>query len=355
VATDGRGKVCGLLYDPMHAGWCANGHRCWEETAPAAAPASTDEAEEDAFAERDRGRLRPPDAEAPSGHAYGSATGGAGEGARGPHRAVQTPTERQQAGIRVLRPGDGDAIVLTSYPGILSTVLGGLAHGKVHAILGIGGAGKSTVAAQAAAAIAELHQTQLWWLDGDQGTMDLIRQSFHFAAAADRYLRVPRAPEGQPPFTWQQALAAVPSSALVMVVDSLETWAPKSDQARGELVRALRTHPCRFKLLIAAADKDDNVTGAGLLERAWDASVFVHKRAIHVGKTRWVGESVWKRYRVGTVGVRLLVRPVEEPDDEDEDEDADGEGEEHAAAAAPEPVPLLRRQIVRRRRLQRPR
>jgi hypothetical protein len=110
----------------------------------------------------------------------------------------------------------------------------------------------------------------------------------------------------------------VPQDALVMVVDSLETWAPRSDKARGELLRALRKHGCRFKFVIAAAKADGTLAGDGLLERAWDASLFVQKKIIRTGKCRWSGESTWERYRDSPGGVRLSVRRVVEDEDDDD-------------------------------------
>jgi energy-coupling factor transporter ATP-binding protein EcfA2 len=224
-------------------------------------------------------------------------------------------------GIRILCADDADELVVTEYPAVLSKVVGGFAHGKIHAVLGSAGAGKSTLAAQAASAIAGRHGAPLWWLDGDQNSMGLVLRSFALARSEPHNLWVPRAEDGAD-LTWQRAFELVPQDALVMVVDSLETWAPRSDQARGELLRALRMHGCRFKFVIAAAKADGSVAGAGLLERAWDASIFVEKRAIRTGKCRWSGESTWERYRERPGGVRLCVRRVDD-DDEDEDEDDD--------------------------------
>ena len=104
-----------------------------------------------------------------------------------------------------------------------------------------------------------------------------------------------------------------------MVVDSLETWAPRSDKARGELLRALRKHGCRFKFVVAAAKADGTLAGDGLLERAWDASIFVQKKAIRTGKCRWSDESTWERYRDRRGGARLSVRRVVDEDDDDDE------------------------------------
>jgi hypothetical protein len=177
--------------------------------------------------------------------------------------------------------------------------------------------------------------------------MGLVKKSFALARADTEWLRVLQA-EDEIDLPWQTAFALVPQDALVMVVDSLETWAKRSDEERGELLRALRVHGCRFKLVVAAAKADGSVAGAGLLERAWDASIFVEKKLIRTGKCRWAPESTWQRHR-DRAGVRLCVRRVEEEDDE---------GVEVVQPAAEREVPqvgrlggLARRLATRRRRL----
>jgi energy-coupling factor transporter ATP-binding protein EcfA2 len=343
-ATDTRGNICGRFYDPKFGGRCSCGAFNWAETATAAPhapsrrrvrrvrtaastmpPRATDADDEDAW---DSDRERGPCVACGLPERVHEAPGRGGPAcdvyeppfvAR--HVALATPAKRDAAhapGIRILRADDADELVVTEYPAVLSTVAGGFAHGKIHAILGSAGAGKSTLAAQAASAIAGRHGAPLWWLDGDQNSMGLVLRSFALARSEPHNLRVPQAEDGAD-LPWQRAFEIVPQDALVMVVDSLETWAPRSDQARGELLRALRMHGCRFKFVIAAAKADGSVAGAGLLERAWDASIFVEKRAIRTGKCRWSGESTWERYRDRPGGVRLCVRRV--VDDEDEDDD----------------------------------
>jgi hypothetical protein len=124
---------------------------------------------------------------------------------------------------------------------------------------------------------------------------------------------------GRADLPWERAFELVPQDALMMAVDSLETWAPRSDQARGKLLRALRRHGCRFKFVIAAAKADGSLAGDGLLERAWDASIFVQKKVIRTGKCRWSEESTWERYRDRRGGARLNVRRVIEDDEDDND------------------------------------
>jgi hypothetical protein len=263
-----------------------------------------------------------------------------------PASAPRVPRDSAHVpGIRILRADDADELVVTEYPAVLSTVVGGFAHGKIHAILGSAGAGKSTLAAQAASAIAGRHGAPLWWLDGDQNSMGLVRRSFALAGSEPHHLRVPQAEDGAD-LPWETAFQVVPQDALVMVVDSLETWAPRSDQARGQLLRALRKHGCRYKLVIAAAKADGTLAGDGLLERAWDASIFVQKKVIRVGKCRWSGESTWERHRDRPGGVRLQVRRIVEEDDEDEDDDnlrPAVVGREPESGREPEAAPPVRR------------
>ena len=343
-AMDARGIICGKFYDPRFAGRCACGAFNWAETVEAPRPrrrarrtrSPTPEApprvieaedEEEAW---DRSRERGPCVSCGQPERRHDAPGHGGpacdiyEPPLAARLVASTPPALRDSGrapgIRILRADDADELVVTEYPAVLSMVVGGFAHGKIHAVLGSAGAGKSTLAAQAASAIAGRHGAPLWWLDGDQNSMGLVLRSFALARSEPHNLRVPQAEEGAD-LPWQRAFELVPQDALVMVVDSLETWAPRSDQARGELLRALRMHGCRFKFVIAAAKADGSVAGAGLLERAWDASIFVEKKAIRTGKCRWSGESTWERYRDRPGGVRLCVRRV--VDDEDDDEDRD--------------------------------
>jgi hypothetical protein len=217
-ATDARGNFCGKFYDPKWGGRCVCGAFNWAETvllrapdrrrarraplaASAAPPRATESDDEDAWeARRERGpcvscglpeqRHHAPGRGGPACDAY--------EPSFAPlHGANAAPPVARGGvgapGIRILRADDADELVVTAYPCVLSTVVGGFAHGKTHAILGSAGAGKSTLAAQAASAIAAQHGAPLWWLDGDQNSMGLVLRSFALARSQPHNLRVPRA------------------------------------------------------------------------------------------------------------------------------------------------------------------
>jgi hypothetical protein len=94
----------------------------------------------------------------------------------------------------------------------------------------------------------------------------------------------------------------VPADGLI-VVDSLEAWAPRGDKQALGLLRVLRAHPARVKLVVAATNAAGRVAGAGELERAGDATVFVERTRICVGKCRWTVGATWARH--GPAGLEV--------------------------------------------------
>jgi hypothetical protein len=98
----------------------------------------------------------------------------------------------------------------------------------------------------------------------------------------------------------------------VLVLDSLEAWAPRGDKQALDVLRQLRGHPARVKLVVAATNARGSVAGAGEIERAGDATVFVERNQIRVGKCRWAVGTTWTRH--GASG--LDVRRAGEGDDE---------------------------------------
>jgi hypothetical protein len=104
----------------------------------------------------------------------------------------------------------------------LARVLGGVrAHGTIL-LAGEAGAGKSTVAAELAAAVAEARGGLSYWLDRDQQAHDLIATLFtRINESMDRVVLVEeRDPgeEGYEPLDWRGALAHVPDEAACVVV-----------------------------------------------------------------------------------------------------------------------------------------
>ena len=109
---------------------------------------------------------------------------------------------------------------------------------------------------------------------------------------------------------FERACAWVPADG-VLVADSLEAWAPRSDKQALQLLRLLRTHPARVKLVVAASNAAGGVAGDAELERAGDATAFVERTQIRVGKCRWKLGSTW--VRCGPGGLR--VERVDDVDD----------------------------------------
>jgi predicted ATP-dependent serine protease len=173
---------CGRVgVDPANGGRCACGALCWAETSPAPAP-------------------RPP-----------------------------PPKVKPPPSARLLRLSEtSERMVVHQYEvSELARVLHGIRRGGTIILAGEAGAGKSTVAAELAAAVAEKHRRLAYWLDRDQQAHDLIAALFsRVHARMDRIVLVderdPRE-KGYEPLTWTSALAHVPADAACVVIDSLET------------------------------------------------------------------------------------------------------------------------------------
>jgi len=220
----------------------------------------------------------------------------------------------------------------------INDLLGGIRRPSVVLIAGAAGAGKSTAAAELAAAAAhhwsvpeagDLRDRCSWiyWLDSDQGDPSLIRHCFHTAGAEAIFQnRVRLLPAGRV-WSWEEALAKVPEKARVLVVDSLERWG-KSNREQLDVIVQSREHPAWLKIVLAGTNKEGGITGLAEIERADDATVYA--RAVGEGaqrehtltftKTRWSPcASAEARRRA------LAPPPPAEPD-----------------AAAPLPLPVAR-------------
>jgi hypothetical protein len=207
--------------------------------------------------------------------------------------------------------GDGSRrLIIDQYPGsAIAMVLGGIARGMVVMLVGAAGVGKSTLAAQAGYTIAQHLGERLYWLDADQLKEELIEEAFVRAQCPPGGLEGGIIPlheedeDGMPDF--RRACARVPEHG-VLVVGSLEAWAPRGDKQALELLRVLRAHPARVKLVVAATNAAGGVAGAGELERAGDATVFVDRVQIRVGKCRWTIGTTWARCGAGGLDVERL-------------------------------------------------
>jgi hypothetical protein len=188
-------------------------------------------------------------------------------------------------------------------------VLEGIGRGMTILLVGSAGVGKSTLAAQAAFTIARQLGKRLYWLDADQLKWELIEEAFLRARCSPHEMAgqiIPLYKEhsnGMPDPA--SAFAVVPSDG-VLVLDSLEAWAPRGDKQALEVLRMLRIHPARVKIVVAATNAGGSVAGDGELERAGDATVFVERTQIRVGKCRWTIGAAWARCGVGGLEVERL-------------------------------------------------
>jgi hypothetical protein len=223
--------------------------------------------------------------------------------------------------LRALGEGGARRLVVDQYPGsAIATALEGIGRGMVVMLAGTAGVGKSTLAAQAGYIIARQLGTRLYWLDADQLRDELIEETFYRArcppeALAGRIIPVhEERDDGTPDF--RRACAKVPGDGIA-VIDSLEAWAPRGDKQALELLRVLRTHPSRVKIVVAATNASGGVAGDGELERAGDATVFVERAQLRVGKCRWTIGATWARCGPGGLEVRRVEdgasHPPEEP------------------------------------------
>ncbi len=207
--------------------------------------------------------------------------------------------------------GDGSSrLIVDQYPGsAVAVALGGIARGMVIMLVGAAGVGKSTLAAQAGYTIARHLGERLYWLDADQLKDELIGEAFVRAQCPPEGLEGGIIPiheedeDGMPDFN--RACARVPQHG-VLVVDSLEAWAPRGDKQALELLRVLRAHPARVKLVVAATNAGGGVAGDGEIERAGDATVFVDRMQIRVGKCRWTIGATWARRGPGGLDVERI-------------------------------------------------
>jgi hypothetical protein len=217
---------------------------------------------------------------------------------------------RGESGPRALGDDGPCRLIVDQYPGsAVATALEGIGRGMVVMLVGTAGVGKSTLAAQAGFMIARQLGGRLYWLDADQLKDELIEETFRRARCPPEGLKGRIIPiyeqheNGMPDF--RRACARVPEDG-VQVVDSLEAWAPRGDKQALEMLRVLRAHPCRVKLVIAATNAAGGVAGDGELERAGDATVFVERTRIRVGKCRWTIGSTWARFGPGGLQVERL-------------------------------------------------
>ena len=173
----------------------------------------------------------------------------------------------------------------------LARVLHGIREGGTIILAGEAGAGKSTIAAELAAAVAEARNGLSYWLDRDQQAHDLIATLFsRVYAPMDRVVLVEERDPSEvdfEPLTWVNALGQVPGDAACIVIDSLETWASTYTE-QAALARAVSAHDATVKLVLAGTNAAGDVEGIARLRRVGDAVIVLDAHTWFVRKCRWL-------------------------------------------------------------------
>ena len=182
-------------------------------------------------------------------------------------------------------------MIVHPYDAELARVLHGIRPGSTILLAGEAGVGKSTVAAELAAAVAEARRGLSYWLDRDQQAHDLIAALFsRTASPIDRVVLVeecdPKDPDYEP-LTWATALKQVPAEAACLVVDSLETWA-NTYAEQFDFARAVYIHRASVKLVLAGTNAAGDVEGLARLHRVGEALVVLEASWWLVRKCRWL-------------------------------------------------------------------
>jgi DNA repair protein RadA/Sms len=164
---------------------------------------------------------------------------------------------------------------------MLSEALGGVVLGFKILVGGKPGAGKSTLGAELAAEMAEKLNGNAFWLDAEQNT-DVVRELFlRTNSSPDRIVRVSKTNGAG----WREAFASVPKDAAVMVVDSLQRWAPQYREQTALLEALNEVRPTA--IVISHFNKAGRFAGPVGNEYDVDATVIVSDKRVDVTKCRW--------------------------------------------------------------------
>jgi predicted ATP-dependent serine protease len=191
-------------------------------------------------------------------------------------------------GVAVEALSGAPALEPVNFNCVLSEALGGVVPGRKIAIGGEPGAGKSTVCAELASKMAEKLGGLAYWLDAEQDRA-LVDALFARTKSPTRYVRrIGQHPDdpAKPPISWRDAFAAVPPSAAVMVIDSVQAWTNDSQREQSELLQTVRTLSPTV-LVISHFTKQGRFAGSRRVRYDVDATVAVERTAIRLEKCRW--------------------------------------------------------------------
>ncbi len=186
-----------------------------------------------------------------------------------------------KSGIRFETLENGQSLRPKPYRAVLSEALGGVVLGFKILVGGKPGVGKSTLGAELAAEMAEKLNAVAFWLDAEQNT-DVVRELFlRTNSSLDRIVRVSKTNGAG----WRDAFASVPKDAAVMVVDSLQRWAPQYREQTALLEALNEVRPTA--IVISHFNKAGRFAGPVGNEYDVDATVIVSDKRVDVTKCRW--------------------------------------------------------------------
>ena len=123
-----------------------------------------------------------------------------------------------------------------------------------------------------------------YWIDRemDEGQVFALFQRTGSPTDRVRRVAVAKAAEGG---TWREAFQVIGSDAAVIVVDSLQRWAPR-DVEQTALLEALKGQTVTA-LVVSHTNKRGQIAGKMANQHDVDAEVMVKKRKFISGKCRW--------------------------------------------------------------------
>ncbi len=202
----------------------------------------------------------------------------------------EKPRPTVHPGISVRRLDPGEELRPIRFDSQLSEALDGICIGLSVLIAGLPGAGKSTLVAELAAAMANKLDGVIWWVDREQVSHALIAACFARTNSPMHRVQVVGPTMGATISNagWREALAAVeddPKS--ILVCDSLQTWGDHRETEMRALLGALRSMRCT-SLIISHSNQEGDPFGATTNQHGTDAVAIVTPTRIEVPeKCRW--------------------------------------------------------------------